>query len=110
MKLIIQIALAIFIFCSISCGNMRDISIYEPSKSVSAFQQFPHKILFTNSEENGLWGVKNNVCKEISFETSNTYIGKDHLYIKWNASKCNYIGMGLKWGNYKVKNLSLIHI
>jgi hypothetical protein len=37
---------------------MRDVSIYEPSKSVSAFEQFPHKILFTNSEENGLWGIK----------------------------------------------------
>ena len=108
MKLTIQITLAILIFCSLSCGNMRDVSIYEPSKSVSAFEQFPHKILFTNSEENGLWGVKNNACKEISFETSNTYIGKDHLYIKWNASKCNYIGMGLKWGNYKGKNLKPI--
>ena len=108
MKLTIQIALAIFIFCSISCGNMRDISIYEPSKSVSAFEKFPHKILFTNPEENGLWGVKNNACKEISFETSNSYIGKDHLYIRWNASKCNYIGMGLKWGNYKGKNLKPI--
>ena len=108
MKLTIQITLAILIFCNLSCGNMRDVSIYEPSKSVSAFEQFPHKILFTNSEENGLWGIKNNGCKEISFETSNTYIGKDHLYIKWNASKCNYIGMGLKWGNYKGKNLKPI--
>jgi hypothetical protein len=108
MKLTIQITLAILVFCSLSCGNMRDVSIYEPSKSVSAFEQFPHKILFTNSEENGLWGIKNNACKEISFETSNTYIGKDHLYIRWNASKCNYIGMGLKWGNYKGKNLKPI--
>ena len=69
MKLTIQITLAILIFCSISCGNMRDVSIYEPSKSVSAFEQFPHKILFINSEENGLWGVKNNTCKEVSFKT-----------------------------------------
>mgnify|MGYP000070496940 FL=1 len=108
MKLTIQITLAILVFCSLSCGNMRDVSIYEPSKSVSAFEQFPHKILFTNSEENGLWGVKNNACKEISFEASNSYTGKDHLYIRWNASKCNYIGMGLKWGNYKGKNLKPI--
>ena len=108
MKLTIQITLAILIFCSISCGNMRDVSIYEPSKSVSAFEQFPHKILFTNSEENGLWGIKNNTCKEVSFKTINSYIGKDHIYIKWNASKCNYIGMGLKWGNYKGKNLKPI--
>jgi hypothetical protein len=87
---------------------MREVSIYEPSKSISAFEQFPYKILFTNSEENGFWGVKNNTCKEVSFETTNNYIGKDHLHVKWNASKCKYIGMGLKWGNYKVKNLEPI--
>ena len=108
MKVTTQIVLAILIFCTFSCGYMRDVSIYEPSKSISAFEQFPHKTLFTNSEENGLWGVKNNACKEVSFETNNSYIGKDHLYIKWNASKCKYIGIGLKWGNYKGKNLEPI--
>jgi len=105
MKLNIQIALGILIFCTLSCGSMREVSIYEPSKSISAFEQFPYKTLFTSSEENGLWGVKNNNCKQVSFETSNNYIGKDHLHIKWNSSSCNYIGLGLKWGNYKGKNL-----
>ncbi len=105
MKLNIQIALGILIFCTLSCGSMREVSIYEPSKSISAFEQFPYKTLFTSSEENGLWGVKNNTCKEVSFETTNNYIGKDHLHIKWNSSSCNYIGLGLKWGNYKGKNL-----
>ena len=105
MKLNIQIALGILIFCTLSCGSMREVSIYEPSKSISAFEQFPYKILFTNSEENGLWGLNNNNCKQVSFETTNNYIGKDHLHIKWNSSSCNYIGLGLKWGNYKGKNL-----
>jgi len=105
MKLNIKIAIGILIFCTLSCGSMREVSIYEPSKSISAFEQFPYKTLFTNSEENGLWGVKNNTCKEVSFETTNNYIGKDHLHIKWNSSSCNYIGLGLKWGNYKGKNL-----
>ena len=105
MKLNIQIALGILIFCTLSCDSMREVSIYEPSKSISAFEQFPYKTLFTNSEENGLWGVKNNNCKQVSFETTNNYIGKDHLHIKWNSSSCNYIGLGLKWGNYKGKNL-----
>ena len=108
MKFATQIVIAILIFCTLSCSYMRDVSIYEPSKSISAFEQFPHKTLFISSEENGLWGVKNNSCKQVSFETSNSYIGKDHLYIKWNASKCNYIGMGLKWGNYTGKNLEPI--
>ena len=84
---------------------MRDVRIYEPTKSISAYEKFPHKILFTNSDENGLWGIKKNACKQLSFETNNSYIEKDHIYIKWDASKCNYIGMGLKWGNYKGKNL-----
>ena len=108
MKLIIQIALGTLVFCSLSCGSMHEVGIYEPSKSISAFEKFPYKILFTNSVENGLWGVKNNTCKEVSFETTNSYIGKDHLHVKWNASTCNYIAMGLKWGNYKVKNLEPI--
>ena len=108
MKLNVQIALGIIIFYTISCGSMREVGVYEPSKSISAFEQFPYKTLFTNSEENGLWGVKNNTCKQVSFETTNNYIGKDHLHVKWNTSKCNYIGIGLKWGNYKVKNLEPI--
>lgn len=108
MKSILQIALGILIFCSLSCSSMREVSIYEPSKSISAFEQFPHKILFTNSAENGLWGVKNTHCKKVSFIKNNNYVGKDHLHIKWNASKCNYIALGLKWDNYKVKNLEPI--
>ena len=105
MKLNLKIALGILIFCTMSCGSMREVSIYEPSKSISVFEQFPYKTLFTSSEENGLWGLKNNTCKQVSFETTNNYIGKDHLHIKWNSSSCNYIGLGLKWGNYKGKNL-----
>ena len=108
MKITNQIVLGILIFCSISCGYMREVDIYEPSKSISAFEKFPYKTLFTNSEENGLWGVKNNTCKQVSFETTNSYKGKDHIHVKWNASKCNYIALGLKWGNFKAKNLKPI--
>ncbi len=108
MKLTTQIVLGIIIFCSLSCGYMREVSIYESSKSISAFEKFPYKTLFKNSEDNGLWGIKNNTCKEVSFKATNSYTGKDHLHIKWNASKCKYVGIGLKWGNYKVKNLQSI--
>ena len=108
MKFIRQISLGILVFCYMSCGYMREVSIYETSQSISAFEQFPHKTLFTNSMENGLWGVKNNTCKEVSFKTTNSYIGNDHLHVKWNASKCKYIAIGMKWGNYKVKNLQPI--
>ena len=108
MKFIIQITTAILIMCNFSCGYMSEVSIYEPSKSISEFDQFPYKILFTSSEENGLWGIKNSLCKEVSFKNTNSYIGKDHLHINWDASKCNYIAIGLKWGNYKAKNLNPI--
>jgi len=108
MKFNTQIFLAILIFCNLSCGYMREVSIYEPSESISAFEKFSHKTLFTSSKENVLWGVKNNNCKQVSFDTTNSYIGKDHIHIKWDASKCNYLAMGLKWSDYKVKNLKPI--
>ncbi len=108
MKLILKIFILTLNFCFLSCGQMRNVNLYEPSKSVSEFEKFPYKILFTGSEENGLWGLKNNTCKYVSFETTKNYIGKDHLYINWDASKCNYVAVGLKWSNYKVKNLEPI--
>ena len=58
MKSTIQIASVILICCTLSCDSMREVSIYEPSKSISAFEEFPYKTLFTNSEENGIWGCK----------------------------------------------------
>ncbi len=108
MRLTTQIVSVILFSCTLSCNSMREVSIYEPTKSISAFEEFPYKTLFTNSEENGIWGVKNNSCKEISFDTTNNFTGKDHLHIKWDASKCNYIALGLKWSNYNGKNLKPI--
>ena len=108
MKVTIQIASVILVCCTLSCESMREVGIYETSKSISAFEEFPHKTLFTNSEENGIWGVKNNSCKEVSFDTTNNFTGKDHLHVKWDASKCNYIALGLKWNNFKGKNLKPI--
>ncbi len=108
MKLFIQIALGIFVFCTLSCGSMRDVGIYEPTKTISSYEKFPYKTLFISSEEDGLWGIKSNSCKQVSFKNTNSYIGSNHLHIKWDASKCNYIAVGLKWGNYKGKNLKPI--
>ena len=54
MKLTKQIASLILVCCILSCDYMREVSIYEPSKSISAFEKFPYKTLFTNSEENGI--------------------------------------------------------
>ena len=108
MKLTTQIASVILVCFTLSCDSMREVSIYEPSKSISAFEKFPYKTLFTNSEENGIWGLKNNSCKEVLFDTTNNFTGKDHLHIKWDASKCNYVALGLKWNSYKGKNLNPI--
>ena len=105
MKLFTKTLLIFIVFCTLSCSYMREVKVYEPSKAISSFEQFPYKTLFTSSYEDGLWGMKNNPCKEVSFKTNNNYVGKDHLHVKWDGSKCNYIGIGLKWGDYKVKNL-----
>ena len=44
---------------------MREVSVYEPSKEISPIDKFTYKTLFTSSDESGLWGVKNNACKDI---------------------------------------------
>ena len=64
MKLTTQIASVILVSFTLSCDSMREVSIYEPSKSISAFDKFPYKTLFTSSEENGIWGLKNNFLKK----------------------------------------------
>ena len=59
MKLILKIFILTLNFCFLSCGQMRNVNLYEIlSKSVSEFEKFPYKILFTGSEENGLWKLK----------------------------------------------------
>ena len=82
MKLFINIAFLLFICCNISCNYMREVSVYEPSKEISPIDKFTYKTLFTSSDESGLWGVKNNACKQVYFDTVNSYTGKDHLHIK----------------------------
>ena len=64
MKLTTQIASVILVCFTLSCDSMREVSIYEPSKSISAFEKFPYKTLFTNSEENGIWGLKTTLAKK----------------------------------------------
>ena len=40
MKLTTQIASVILVCFTLSCDSMREVSIYEPSKSISAFESF----------------------------------------------------------------------
>ena len=105
MKLTFPIALYFLSCClTLSC-SINQVSIYEPYEPETNFEKFPYKVLFTSSEEDAFWGTKNNECKTVLFDTSNNFIGNNHLHIKWDQSNCNYIGLGLKWGNYKPKNL-----
>ena len=107
MKLTTQIALVILVF-SLYLVIPCEVSIYETSKSISYLKNFliKHFSLILKKTE---FGCKNNSCKEVSFETTNNFTGKDHLYIKWDASKCNYVALGLKWNNFKGKNLKAYH-
>ena len=105
MKSTFQIALYVIFCCLIQSCTMNEVAIYEQYDPVTPFEKFPYKVLFTSSEENAFWGINNNACKTVSFDTSNSFTGKNHLHIKWDQSKCKYIGLGLKWGNYKPKNL-----
>ena len=83
---------------------MKEVELYEfVDKRINSFE---YNDIFIDSEISGVWGVKQNSCKSISFDTLNNFIGKDHLHIKWNEKQeCKYLGFGFKWANFKSKNL-----
>ena len=90
----------------IGCQSMKEISLYGSSDSQSGYDSFEPKIIFTDSQQDGVWGMKNTPCKTIHYDTIHSFYGKDHLHIQWKqTSDCKYLGMGFKWGNYKGKNL-----
>ena len=103
-----KIFLVLILFTSFLAFGQEKAKWYTDFEKAGKISVENKKPLFVFLEDNGLWGVKNNNCKQVSFETNNSYVGKDHIHIKWNASKCNYIAIGLKWANYKVKNLEPI--
>ena len=100
----LKITYLITILFAISCSSMKEVELYEfVDKRINSFE---YNDIFIDSEISGVWGVKQNSCKSISFDTLNNFIGKDHLHIKWNEKQeCKYLGFGFKWANFKSKNL-----
>ncbi len=106
MKLKENIILICIVASLIGCQSMREISLYDSKELLSSYDSFEPKTIFTDSRQDGLWGMQNSPCKNIQYDTSHSVIGKDHLHIQWKqSSECKYLGMGFKWDNYKSKNL-----
>lgn len=91
----------------ISCDAIKQVELYETVQNNSdPFLSFENKHIFIDSQKSGVWGVKKNDCKDISFDSINNHVGSDHLHIKWDGDKnCKYLGFGFSWGNFKGKNL-----
>ena len=90
----------------IGCQSMKEISLYDSKGLLSGYDSFEPKTIFTDSQQDCVWGMQNSTCKNIQYDTSHSVIGKDHLHIQWKqSSQCKYLGMGFKWDNYKSKNL-----
>ena len=102
----------IFFFFFASCDSLNTLSIYDrEEKNIDALEAiFEFKNIFTESNTTGIkLGDKTNSCKEIYFDTTNNYVGKDHLHLIWNKTEdCKWLGFGFKWGNFKSKNLTPI--
>ena len=100
--------LIFFLFFN-SCNSLVTLSIYDKEeKNIDSYESFEFKNIFSESNITGIWG-KNNSCKEIYFDTTNNYVGKDHLHVIWSKTEdCKWLGFGFKWGNYKSKDLTPI--
>jgi hypothetical protein len=99
-----------FVLFLISCESLKTVQLYETIiEEQDPLESFSYKKIFIDSYESRVWGVKSNNCKQISFDSTNNYTGKDHLHLIWNKSRdCKYLGFGFSWGNFKGKNLSPI--
>ncbi len=99
----------IFFFFFTSCDSLNTLSIYDKEeKNIDPYEAFEFKDIFSESNATGIWG-KNNSCKEIYFDTTNNYVGNDHLHLIWSKTEnCKWLGFGFKWGNYQSKNLTPI--
>ena len=76
----------IFFFFFASCDSLNTLSIYDrEEKNIDALEAFEFKNIFTESNTTGIWG-KTNSCKEIYFDTTNNYVGKDHLHLIWSKT------------------------
>lgn len=94
---------------AVSCHIMNDVTLYDVEVALSdPMESFPYKDIYTDSHLSSVKGLKNATCKQVYFETENSYSGKDHLHIKWDQSGCNYIGVLFPWGNFKGKNVESI--
>ena len=106
--------LGLYIGCLVlvltSCSYMQDVVLYQPAgPAPDPLESFEFKEIFSDSQSNKLYGVKTSDCKQVSFESGNSFFGDDHLRIAWDKSNgCNYVGVGFSWGNYKSKDLSAI--
>lgn len=105
MKLLYSLILcSVFVF---SCDLMNHVNLYDLEVTLpDPFESFQYKDIYTDADLTDIKGLKNAKCKQVFFETENSYRGKDHLHIQWDKNKgCNYVGVIFPWGNFKGKNI-----
>ena len=106
MKRLVSIGCALVF---LGCGSMEDVSLYSEDLTPTPEERvlsFPHRTIFSDSDNSTMFGVKEHPCKRVAFIEENSVEGKDHLAVEWTQTEsCRYIGMGFPWANYAGKNL-----
>tara|TARA_B100001093_G_scaffold281613_1_gene269045 strand:- start:1933 stop:3177 length:1245 start_codon:yes stop_codon:yes gene_type:complete len=103
----LNIALILTLF---SCDSLKSVQLYETViDQPDPYESFSYKDIFIDSYKSRVWGVKSNNCKQITYDSINNFVGKNHMHLVWNQSEeCKYLGFGFAWGNFKGKNLAPI--
>ena len=97
----IKITYLIIILFAISCSSMKEVELYEFVEKRT--KSFEYKDIFIDSDLSGVWGVKQNTCKSISFDTLNNFIG--NLFNKVNLRSIE------EFENYLItNNLDLTYV
>lgn len=101
------------VLCSVlalSCNLMNDVTLYDFEVALpDPIASFPYHDIYTDSHLTDIKGLKNAKCKQVFFETENSYLGQDHLHIQWDQNNgCKYMGIIFPWSNFKGKNIAAI--
>ena len=99
------------VLCSVlalSCNLMNDVTLYDFEVALpDPIASFPYHDIYTDSHLTDIKGLKNAKCKQVFFETENSYLGQDHLHIQWDQNNgCKYMGIIFPWSNFKGKNIA----
>ena len=98
-----------------SCVSFKTQTLYDglepadPSPQISNIQSFVEPEIFQDDLRD-VWGLEEDLCKNIQVSNAEAIEGRRSLHLKWNRrpGNCEWAGIGIGWDGYAGKDLSAL--